>query len=242
MHTLRSMVGIPSTVLVAGLLAAPGSAALTSESSAAALQQSIPDLAAAAPRLPRSPELTETTRLEDRRAVVIGERLYSTWTEDGLYPAMGFHTRGEMGGFWTPPIKLLDGIWFRVDGSWLGEGFRARKFASGWGYTRTTYAARGGLTVRRSDFVPDGPRAGLIGLTFRSDVNRRVPLAMDAHSELMLSYPWGETTPSQLAVNNQDSSRVSGKKLVFRERAGSEEFGRSTRLGGRGRQHSDPDR
>ncbi len=221
MHTLRSMVGIASTVLVAGLLAAPGSAAPTSESSAAALQQSIADLAAAAPRLPRSPELTETTRLEDRRAVVIGERLYSTWTEDGLYPAMGFHTRGEMGGFWTPPIKLLDGIWFRVDGRWLGDGFQARKFASGWGYTRTTYAARAGLTVHRTDFVPDGPRAGLIGLTFRSDANRRVPLAMDAHSELMLSYPWGETAPSQLTVNEQDTSRISGKKLVFRERAGS---------------------
>ena len=34
--------------------------------------------------------------------------------EDGSYPATGFHTRGEMGGFWTPPIKLLDGIWFKA--------------------------------------------------------------------------------------------------------------------------------
>ena len=73
---------------------------------------------------------------------MIGERAYATWTEDGLYPAMGFHTRGEMGGIWSPPIKLLDGIWFGVDGEWLGGDVEARTFSSGWGYTRTDYAAR----------------------------------------------------------------------------------------------------
>src|SRR3982751_748525 len=68
--------------------------------------------------LPRSPELTAGTRLGDRRSLVVGSRFYAMGAEDGSYPATGFHTRGEMGGFWTPPIKLLDGIWFRVDGSW----------------------------------------------------------------------------------------------------------------------------
>ena len=92
--------------------------------------------------LPTGPELTETRRLADRRAVVIGERAYSTWTEDGLYPAMGFHTRGEMGGIWSPPIKLLDGLWFGVDGQWLGDDVDARRFSSGWGYARTDYAAQ----------------------------------------------------------------------------------------------------
>ncbi|MBA2558821.1 MAG: glycogen debranching protein, partial [Propionibacteriales bacterium] len=146
--------------------------------------------------------------------------LYSTSPEAGLYPAMGFHTRGEMGGFWSPPVKLLDGVWFRVDGDWLADGIRARRFSSGWGYTRTRYAPRDGLSVKRTDVVPDGPRAGLIGLTLRSDTDRGVPLALDAHSELMLSYPWGETTPSQLTVNRRDTGSVVGRTLVFRERAG----------------------
>ena len=80
---------------------------------------------------------------------MIGERAYSTWTEDGLYPAMGFHTRGEMGGIWSPPIKLLDGLWFGVDGQWLGDDVEASRFSSGWGYGRTDYAASDGVRVSR---------------------------------------------------------------------------------------------
>jgi len=170
--------------------------------------------------LPRSPELTETRRLQDRRAVVVGERLYSTWSQDGLYPAAGFHTRGEMGGVWSPPVKLLDGMWFGVGGAWLGKGAPARRFASGWGYTRTEYAAHDGVTVHRTDVAADGPRAGLVGLTLRSGTTRQVPLTLEAHSELMSTYPWGETTPSQSTVNAPDSGDVQDDALVFRETAG----------------------
>lgn len=170
--------------------------------------------------LPRSPELTETTRLDDRRAVVVGDRLYSTWTEDGLYPAMGFHTRGEMGGIWSPPVKLLDGLWFGIDGAWLGDDVAARRFASGWGYTRTEYAPSDGVRVHRTDVVPDGPRAGLVALTLHSADARRVTVTMNAHSELMATYPWGETNPSQSAVNAQDTGSVRDRALVFRERTG----------------------
>ncbi len=63
---------------------------------------------------PAAPELSTTTRLAERRSLVVGDRFYEMGTEDGAYPATGFHTRGEMGGFWTPPIKLLDGLWFKA--------------------------------------------------------------------------------------------------------------------------------
>ena len=54
------------------------------------------------PALARSPELSETTRLSERRIVVTGDRAWALGTADGRYPAAGFHTRGEMGGFWLP--------------------------------------------------------------------------------------------------------------------------------------------
>ncbi|WP_205718573.1 hypothetical protein [Actinomadura sp. WMMA1423] len=163
-------------------------------------------------------ELTTATRLADRRSVVVGDRFYSMSTADGLYPAAGWHTTGEMGGFWTPPLKLLDGLWFGVDGAWLGEQARAESHTAGHGYTRTRYAAPGGVRVERTDVVPDGLRAGLIGLTFRSGTKRDVRLDVDAHSELMTAYPWGWTSPDQRAHNLRDTGAYEDGALVFRER------------------------
>src|SRR5262245_21690358 len=88
-----------------------------------------------------SPELSVTNRLEDRRAVVVGDRFYGVSSADGLYPASGWHIRGEMGGLWAPPVKLLDGIWFAVDGAWLGAQTPAERFSSGYGYTRIGYGS-----------------------------------------------------------------------------------------------------
>src|SRR5206468_11038386 len=107
-------------------------------------------------------ELSETARLADRRSLVVGDRAYAMGDESGLYPAAGWHIRGEMGGFWSQPIKLLDGIWFGLDGNWLGKQVPAAKYTSGHGYSRIDYS--GSVNVRRTDFVPDGIRATLVGL------------------------------------------------------------------------------
>jgi hypothetical protein len=80
-----------------------------------------PAVAAAAPD-----ELSTTDRLDARRFVTAGPRAYEVGTEAGRYPASGFHTRGEMGGILAPPIKLLDGIWFGVDGTWLPAAAKSR--------------------------------------------------------------------------------------------------------------------
>jgi hypothetical protein len=165
---------------------------------------------------PGSPELTERTRLPDRRSVVLGDRFYAVSTEDGLYPATGWHTLGEMGGFWTPPLKLLDGVWFGLDGSWLGGQAKAESFTAGQGYTRIGYDA-GGVRVERTDVAPDGVRAGLIGLKLTSAKARTVRLDVDAHSELMTAYPWGWTTPDQQASNLPDTGAYADGSLVFRE-------------------------
>jgi hypothetical protein len=169
--------------------------------------------AAPAGALPRSPELSVSSRLADRRSLFVGDRFWGMGAQDGSYPATGFHTRGEMGGFWTPPVKLLDGIWFKAGTSWL----TASRYTSGWGYQRMDLGTHNGVRITRTDFAPDGTRAGLIGLRLDSATARTLPIAVDAHSELMKAYPWGETTPSQTTYNLQDTGAVSGKNLVFRE-------------------------
>jgi len=165
-----------------------------------------------------APERSATTRLDDRRVVTIGTRAYQTMTAAGRYPAMGFHTRGEMGGIWSQPIKLLDGLWFGIDGQWIGE---ATRFTSGYGYTRMDLPGRPGLSITRTDFVPDGPRGLLVGLTFRAaGAEQRFVLDADAHSELMSIYPWGETKPTtQKTFNLADrvAYDAGARALVFTE-------------------------
>jgi hypothetical protein len=169
--------------------------------------------------LASSPELTETSRLADRRSLVVGDRAYAMSSADSLYPAAGWHIRGEMGGVWTPPIKLVDGVWFRLAGKWLGDpdGARATKTTVGWGYTRTSYAPVDRVSVQRTDFVPDGTRATLVGLTLTAPQPRTVPVALDAHSELMSAYPWGWTKPNAGTFNLPDTGSYDRGALVFRE-------------------------
>src|SRR5215208_1126832 len=78
-----------------------------------------------------APELSTTSRLQDRREVAAGTRAYAIGFEDGRFYANGWHITGEMGGVWTPPLKLVDGVWFGLDGQWVGP---ATNFWSGWGY------------------------------------------------------------------------------------------------------------
>jgi hypothetical protein len=174
-----------------------------------------------------SAELSETTRLSDRRALVSGDRAYAMSDEAGLYPATGWHIRGEMGGFWTPPVKLLDGLWFAADGAWLGKDIPATRYSRGWGYQRFAYRGAG-LSAERVEFASAGNRATVIGLTLRADRKRDVLLALDAHSELMPAYPWGWTTPSA-AVNGPDSGSVAEGTLVFRDNAATAIVGSSAK-------------
>ena len=126
----------------------------------------------------------------DRREVAAGTRAYALGFEDGRFYANGWHITGEMGGVWTPPLKLVDGVWFGLDGQWVGP---ATTFTSGWGYTRYALPDTAGLKVARTDFVPDGAPGRAVRARASPTRARRGPrqLTVDAHSELMGQYPWG---------------------------------------------------
>ena len=50
-----------------------------------------------------------------------------------------------MGGIWTPPLKLVDGVWFGIDDQWIGP---ATEFRSGWGYTEMDFPATPACALR----------------------------------------------------------------------------------------------
>ncbi len=157
-------------------------------------------------------ELSTTNRLQDRREVAAGQRSYVEGFQDGRFYANGWHTTGEMGGVWAPPVKLLDGVWFGINGSWIGQ---ARRFTSGWGYTRFDLPSTDGLQLQRTDFAPDADRAVLFGLTLTNPGGARtVTVNVDAHSELMGAYPWGSTMPNE-STNVPDQGAYQDGALVF---------------------------
>src|SRR6266571_2109778 len=164
----------------------------------------------------QGPTLSVSSNLANRRYVAAGDRAYDLGSADGRFPAMGFHTRGELGGIWTPPIKLLDGIWFGINGQWIGS---ATSFTSGFGYAQMQMALPEihGLQITRTDFAPDGRRAVEFGLTLTASNSASFTLTVDAHSELMGAYPWGFTTPNQTQFNLPDTAAFNGNQLVFQE-------------------------
>src|SRR3954471_1366984 len=162
-----------------------------------------------------APELSTSDQLKTRRYVSAGDRAYVMGFEDGGFYAQGWHITGEMGGVWSQPLKLVDGVWFGIDGQWLKP---ATKFTSGWGYTRLSFPDAAGLKVSRTDFAPDGRRAALFGLTLRNPgAAKTVQVAVDAHSEVMSQYPWTGTIPKQIDFNAADTGTFTGRSLEFRD-------------------------
>src|SRR3954452_25443247 len=171
----------------------------------------------AAPAAQAATELSTSDRLQDRREVAAGTRAQVLGFADGRFYANGWHITGEMGGVVTPPLKLLDSLYFAVDGAWVAP---ARTFTSGSGYTRYELPSADGFSLERTDVVPDGRRGALIGLriTNRGADDRTATVWVDAHSELMTQYPWGfgGTTPNA-SDNVPDTGAFDGDRLVFRD-------------------------
>src|SRR5262245_3240810 len=62
---------------------------------------------------------------KNQQYIAAGDRAYLIGTQDGNFPDLGRHVKGEMGGLWLHPIKLVDGFWVKIsDGqnsNWLSE-------------------------------------------------------------------------------------------------------------------------
>jgi glycogen debranching enzyme len=167
---------------------------------------------------PDGPRRSTATDLADKRYVAAGDRAYVIGSEDGRFPPMGWHIRGEMGGVWAHPIKLLDGYWFALDDQWIPQ---ASRYTTGAGYVQMQFPTTAGLEVTRTEFSPDSSPVALVGLTLRNpdSTSQSVKLTMDARSEVMAAYPWGWTTPNAKTFNGLDEGSYdpSTGTLTFKE-------------------------
>lgn len=96
--------------------------------------------------------------------VTAGDRLYMVGHQNGTFPDLGWHIKGEMGGVWDHPIKLMDG--FEVSLIWddltlmldSATSFVNYPFANKHIYD----LSKNNLKIERFQFVPDGKEGVLI--------------------------------------------------------------------------------
>ena len=125
--------------------------------------------------------------------VTAGDRAYAIGTQDGGFPDLGTHVPGEMGGFWVPPVKLLDGLWAAV-----GEGGTPEMPLSKAGeFINYPYGNRfrygpvlDRLEVERFQFSPDGHPGVVVQYTFTNATGRPRSLTFLLSAKTDLSPVW----------------------------------------------------
>jgi len=90
-----------------------------------------------------------------------GNHAYCVGFQDGTFPDIGWHIKGEMGGLWAHPIKLLDGfsaaMIHKGDTVYLDSATSYSTTALG---SLFTYNIQG-KTITRTQFIPD-PAKGMV--------------------------------------------------------------------------------
>jgi hypothetical protein len=121
-----------------------------------------------------------------RLHALCGTRLYCVSTLAGLFPDLGWHQPGEMGGIWAPPIKLLDGFWLGLRGAegaadgadeviWLAEPESWRMAEDG--VTRGYHLPALGVQVTRREWIVPGESVLVVEVTIATDSSPDLPQA-----------------------------------------------------------------
>ncbi len=104
-----------------------------------------------------SPSIKGKSAYVNSPYVTAGNRVYMVGHQDGTFPDLGWHIKGEMGGIWNHPIKLMDG--FEVE---ILKGKKTIPLDSAHTFVNYPYANKhqyalpeAQLSIERWQFVPD---------------------------------------------------------------------------------------
>jgi glycogen debranching enzyme len=105
-----------------------------------------------------SPNITGKESYLESPYVTAGDRVYMVGHQDGSFPPLGWHIKGEMGGIWNHPIKLMDGfevvLTTEQDTLTLDSASSFTNYPFG---NKHTYSFENeDLLIERIQFVPDG--------------------------------------------------------------------------------------
>lgn len=110
-----------------------------------------------------------------------GVKLYMIGHQDGTFPDLGWHIKGEMGGIWHHPIKLLDGFEasISVDNkvSELNKADAFVNFPFGNKHIYNTFSDK--ISIERFQFVPDEIGVVYIEFLIKNKSNKTVKIDFD---------------------------------------------------------------
>lgn len=156
--------------------------------------------------------LTESTSIGGKEEylgspyVTAGNRVYMVGHQDGSFPQLGWHIKGEMGGIWNHPIKLMDG--FDASISTPSGSFplnKASKFENyPFGNKHTFISKDSSILVERFQFVPDDIQGIQISYKIKNQGTVLTSLDFEFIGHSDLSPTWlGERTNM---IDNADQS------------------------------------
>ncbi|MDR2810918.1 MAG: amylo-alpha-1,6-glucosidase [Tannerellaceae bacterium] len=129
----------------------------------------------------------------DEAYLTAGDKAFIIGTQNGLFPDMGSHIRGEMGGIWTLPIKLADGFRLKLtdaetqkeDGLTKADTFINYPFGN-----RFVYPPTNGVLVDRMQFAPEGKKGVVVQYTFENTAETSRTLTLDFTLDTELIPVW----------------------------------------------------
>ena len=141
------------------------------------------------------------------KQMTAGNHAYCVGFQDGTFPDMGWHIKGEMGGLWAHPIKLLDG--FHAAVVWGTDTLvldTAQSYATTPVGSIFTYNIDG-KTITRTQFIPD-PAKGMVVEFDLSNFPRGAQLLFYPQADLRPTW-LGERTgmmdsPDEVLVQNNN--------------------------------------
>ncbi len=131
---------------------------------------------------------------KEKPYVTAGNRSYIIGNQNGHFPDMGNHVKGEMGGLWIHPIKIMDGFWLNISdsasgqGTWLADAAEFINYPHG---NELRYPDRlDGVSISRFQFCPDDREGIVVEYRFSNRTAQAKTLDLQFAAKTDLSPVW----------------------------------------------------
>ncbi len=147
--------------------------------------------------------------------VTAGNRVYMVGHQNGTFPDLGWHIKGEMGGIWNHPIKLMDGFDIKLyqesDTLTLNNAQRFTNYPFANKHTFLWEAKN--IEIERWQFVPDDKQGIVVQLRIlNKGPERKIKLKFSATTDLRPTW-LGEQTNM---IDGKDLATYDNEKQIWK--------------------------